>query len=379
MSSPARVVILRSNPIAPDPRVEKTAHSLQGAGYPTMLLGWDRSASLAQWDQVAGTSCYRLPIHAGYGSGLRNFPALLRWQIGLKRWLSDQQSEFDIIHACDFDTILPALWCKKQYRKKVVYDIFDFYADHLRGTPPWLKKLIRSLDLRAIGNADAIILVDDSRWAQIEGARPRRSAVIYNTPEDVRDQIKAELQIEPTPHLRVIYAGLLMIERGLLELISVLERHPDWHLDLIGFGGDEERLVEVARNTPNVVWHGRLPYPSVLQLSYAADVLIATYDPSVPNHRYSSPNKVFEAMMLGKPVIVARDTNMDRIITEKSCGLVVPYGDIPSLEASLACLQSDVVLRRSLGINGRLAYESTYSWGVMKARLLDLYRSVEYQ
>lgn len=379
MASPARVVILRSNPIAPDPRVEKTAHTLQGAGYPTMLLGWDRTASHAQQDQVAGTSCYRLPIQADYGSGLRNFPALLRWQIGLLRWLADHQDEFDIIHACDFDTILPALWCKKRYKKRVVYDIFDFYADHLRGTPAWLKKLIRSIDLRAIGSADAIILVDDSRWAQIEGARPRRSTVIYNTPEDLRDRIQAELQVEPATNLRIIYAGLLMIERGLLELISVLHRHPDWHLDLVGFGGDEERLVEEARKTPNVAWRGRLPYPSVLQLSYAADVLIATYDPSVTNHRYSSPNKVFEAMMLGKPIIVARDTNMDRIIIEKTCGLVVPYGDIPSLDAALACLQSDIELRRNLGINGRLAYDTTYSWGVMKARLLDLYRSVEYQ
>lgn len=83
--------------------------------------------------------------------------------------------------------------------------------------------------------------------------------------------------------------------------------------------------------------------------------------------------------MLGKPVIVARDTNMDRIITEESCGLVVPYGDVPSLEAALANLQSDVDFRHRLGKNARLAYETTYSWGAMKTRLLDLYRSVENQ
>ncbi len=377
MASPSRVVILRSNPIAPDPRVEKTARTLQGAGYPTTLLGWDRSAGLPQREQVAGSSCYRLRIRAGYGSGLRNFPALLRWQIGSLRWLADHRNEYDIIHACDFDTVLPALWCKKWYGKKVIYDIFDFYADHLRGTPAWLKKLIRAADLRAIASADAIILADDSRWSQIEGARPQRSAVIYNTPEDVRDQIQAELPVDPSTRLRIIYAGLLMVERGLLELITVLHHHPDWHLDLVGFGGDEERLVGEARKSPNISWHGRLAYPSVLQLSYAADVLIATYDPSVPNHRYSSPNKIFEAMMLGKPVIVARNTHMDQIITKESCGLVVPYGDIPSLEAALACLQSDVALRSSLGSNSRLAYETTYSWSVMEARLLDLYRSVE--
>lgn len=377
MVSPARVLILRSNPIAPDPRVEKTARLLLGTGYPVMMLGWDRTTSLPVQDQVAGAVCYRLSIRANYGSGLSNLPALLRWQVGLLSWLGAHQGEFEILHACDFDTVLPAMWFKKRHGKKVVYDIFDFYADHLRRTPAWIKGLIRHVDLRIISNADAVILVDDSRWAQIGDSTPKRSAVIYNTPEDVQGQIQAEVIRNHSASLRIIYAGLLMAERGLFDLISVMKLHPDWQLDLAGFGGDEERLVEEARRLENVHWHGRLPYAKVLELSCAADVLVATYDPSVPNHRYASPNKVFEAMMLGKPVIVARGTNMDRIITENSCGLVVPYGDIPSLESALERLQSDPDLRYNLGKNARTAYETTYSWASMKSRLLALYQAVE--
>jgi glycosyltransferase involved in cell wall biosynthesis len=126
----------------------------------------------------------------------------------------------------------------------------------------------------------------------------------------------------------------------------------------------------------NVHWHGRIPYQSAIQLSAAADVLIATYDPAIPNHRYSSPNKVFEAMLLGKPIIVAQDTNMDRIIRQSDCGLVVPYGDITALESALLCLQSDPELRQRLGQNARKAYDSTYSWKIMQDRLLRLYEQV---
>ena len=51
-----------------------------------------------------------------------------------------------MVHACDFDTILPALMCKWLWKIKVIYDIFDFYADHLRATPNLIKRMIRAVD-----------------------------------------------------------------------------------------------------------------------------------------------------------------------------------------------------------------------------------------
>jgi len=377
-----RLVICRSNPIAPDPRVEKEARTLSQAGYAVTLVGWDRSASLPREDELDRMRMIRLPIRAEYASGMRNLPDLLRWQLSLLRWLIHHRHDYDLIHACDFDTILPALLCRRLYRKKVIYDIFDFYADHLRLTPEFIKQTIRAVDLRAIDRADAVILVDDSRWEQIHGSRPQHSAIIYNSPEDIPFSAERGQAITPDqarPHgsgLHIVYIGLLQVERGLFELVTVLRQHPDWSLDLAGFGGDETRLVNLVEDMPNVRWYGRIPYPRAIELSAAADILIATYDPSIPNHRYSSPNKVFEAMLLGKPVIAARDTNMDRIIQQADCGLVVPYGDVPALEAALLRLQSDSALRQRLGKNARLAYDTTYSWGIMADRLLRLYQEV---
>ncbi len=378
----SRLVICRSNPIAPDPRVEKEARTLSQAGYSVTLLGWDRSAGLPRQDELDGMPMFRLPIRAEYATGMRNLPDLLRWQWGLFRWLRQHHQDYDLIHACDFDTILPALLCRRLYHKKVIYDIFDFYADHLRLTPGFIKRTIRAVDLRAIDRADAVILADDSRWEQIQGSRPQRSLVIYNSPGEVA--FDTEPGQEGTPDtlrppgssLHIVYVGLLQVERGLFELLSVLRQHPDWSLDLAGFGGDETHLVGMVEDMPNVRWHGRVLYQRAIELSAAADVLIATYDPSIPNHRYSSPNKVFEAMLLGKPVIVAKDTNMDRIIQQADCGLVVPYGDVPALESALLALQSDHDLRQRLGGNARQAYDTMYSWEIMAGRLLNLYQEV---
>ncbi len=370
-----RTLILRSNPIEPDPRVEKIARTLARKGHHVVCLGWDRSDSLPVQELRDGITIQRIRIRSEYGSGLQNFPALLRWQIGLSRWLFSHKTDFDIIHACDFDTIIPSMLMKWMHKKKVVYDIFDFYADHLRKTPTWIKRLIRNIDLWMINKADAVILVDDSRRSQIAGAHPKQLIIIFNSPEDVNETLEFNTTISSqiSAGLTIAYVGLLQRERGLHEMLDVLQKRDRWHLDIAGFGGDEVEIKAIATTLHNVKWHGRTSYELALAISADADVLFATYDPTIENHRYSSPNKVFEAMMLGKPIIVARNTNMDRIITEERCGLVVTYGKVNELEDALEQLDQNPEFRKLLGQNARKAYETRYSWRVMSEQLIDLY------
>ncbi|MBN2258306.1 MAG: glycosyltransferase family 4 protein [Anaerolineaceae bacterium] len=369
------ILITRSNPISPDPRVEKIGKALIAAGYTVSALGWDRTGKLPGKENRDGVIIQRLCIPAGFGKGLGNLQQLLRWQLGLWRWLLKHRAEYELIHACDFDTILPALWLKTFFHKNVVYDIFDFYADHLRATPGIIKKMIRQVDLWVIGRADALILVDDARIEQVAGSKPRLTAIIYNSPEDTFTEV-AQRTPQKSGYLRLAYIGLLQIERGLLEMITVLARHPKWELDLAGFGGDEQLILKKIANLPNIHWHGRVDYQKAMELSSTADVLFATYDPAIPNHKFSSPNKIFEAMMLGKPVIVASGTNMDRMIAKADCGSIVPYGDIVALETVLTSLAASPKMVRRLGRNARMAYETTYAWSIMSQRLIQLYEKV---
>lgn len=370
------VMICRSNPIDPDPRVEKIARALLAEGYGVQAVGWDRTGKLPRQQNIGGLRVFRLRIKARYGSGLMNLPALLLWQVCLFWWLLLHRRSYTILHACDFDTILPALACKFLFRKIVIYDIFDFYADHLRRTPALLIQAIRRADYWAIARADGVILVDDARKEQILGSRPKALISVYNSPEDVPVPVQADVTERPQHSLSIAYVGLLQVERGLFEMIEVLQRHPEWQLHLAGFGGDEERIVQTVRDMPNVHWYGRVAYGQTLALSSAADVLFATYDPAIPNHRYSSPNKIFEAMMLGKPVIVAENTNMDAMIRAANCGIIVEYGNSADLERALAQLAGDRSLRERLGQNARSAYEQVYSWQRMQTRLRDFYRQV---
>ena len=374
------VVITRANPIAPDPRVMKIARALRHGGYNVTLVGWNMAADQPGFAQVEGFPCHRLPVSAKFGRGLVNIFHQIRWQAALLGWLVRHRREYTIIHACDFDTVLAALCCRAFWRKLVVYDIFDFYADMLRATPKLVKQLIRFIDLRAIQAAEAVILADAARFEQISGAHPKRSAVIYNALEDLPAGNQEETRGSTvTGGLRLVYFGNLQVERGLVELIEVLRRHPEWQLDLGGFGGDEAILHAKASQLPNITWHGRVPYEQVLAYTKAADVLIATYDPAIPNNRYASPNKLFEAMLLGKPIIVAQGTNMDRVVMEAGCGIVVPYGSISGLESALIELNAHPEQRQAMGSQARNAFETTYNWPLMQQRLLELYSDIASQ
>lgn len=232
--------------------------------------------------------------------------------------------------------------------------------------------MIKRIDKWAIHKADAIILADDARLNQIEGAKPKRCVVIYNTPEDI-GVLSPKESLEIQAHMKIAYVGLLQIERGLLDLLSVLEEHPDWHLFLAGFGGDQQAILEKAEKLPNVHWHGRIRYEDAITLTAQCDVMIALYDPKIPNHRYASPNKLFEAMMLAKPIIVAEGTNIDQIVNQFRCGIVVSYGNLKQLEDALSTVANQATLRMEMGLNGRWAYEKYYSWNEMSERLRHLY------
>lgn len=295
---------------------------------------------------------------------MQNFPALMRWQIGLLHWLFSHKADFEIIHACDFDTIIPSILVKLILKKKMVYDIFDFYADYLSGTPNWIKRLISNFDLGIIGKANAVILVDDSRRLQIVGSNSRQLSIIYNIPEETIPKQELNGKITPLhdPGLIIVYVGLLQRERGLFEMLEVVRKSDRWYLHIAGFGGDEAEIKTAAAQMENIQWHGRIPYEQAMELSANADVLFVTYDPAVENRRYPSPNKVFEAMMLGKPIIVARNTNLDRTLIEEECGLAVNFGKVEEPEYALENFAFNPEFRHCLGQNARKAYETRYSW-----------------
>ena len=84
-------------------------------------------------------------------------------------------------------------------------------------------------------------------------------------------------------------------------------------------------------------------------------------------------NKLFEAMMCGKPVIrnVAQE-----IIKEVNCGIVVDYDNGEQIREAIVTLRDNPELCKRLGDNGRKAFLEKYNWSIMEQRLYRVYDSL---
>lgn len=376
-----KIVIMRSNPVLPDPRVEKEANSLLGMGHEVSILAWNRQVS----GRSSKYSCLQLKngrvsvkwlnIKAAFGGGLRNLFPLILFQLGLLSWLIKHHREYDVIHACDFDTVIPAWLCARFFKKKYVYDIFDYYTDSF-SVPALLKPVVERVDIHMINSADAVIIVNESRQEQIAKSTPRRLFIIHNAPEPSVPQCNGgTILVNQSDRPKFVYVGILGRDRLLKEIMEVFKQHCEWELYLAGFGPYHEYIKKTAGNCSNIFYLGRIPYSQTISLEAQCDVLIAVYDPERPHHKYCSPNKFYEALMLGKPIIVAENTGIDKIVAQYALGKVIDYSKKGFMKAADELIQ-EKELWSVKGDRMKELFGELYSWSIMEGRLACLYNEI---
>jgi glycosyltransferase involved in cell wall biosynthesis len=364
--------MLRSNPIDPDVRLEKEAKTLADAGHSVTLLGWQRFGDAPVQEERDRYIIRRVRFRAPLGRKVVIYLPFW-WILAFLRLLKE---DWDVVHATDLDTYIPALLAAKIKRKRLVYDIFDFYAD-LVTLPLHVRNCVATFDISLMRFADAIIVVDPSRLRQIHKEEDSGIHIIFNSPAETLTSPMVEVQKERQASFRIFYAGILGEGRDIESVIQAAKDIGGVLVKLAGFGYYAEHLQSLCEQEPHVMFIGTIPYDEVIRRTLQSDLLFALYDPSVPNNRYASPNKLFEAMMCGKPILVNDGTAMAEIVRKEDCGLVVPYGDVGAIKHAICTLKNDPALCKRLGENGRKAYETKYSWKIMEERLLEVYEKLD--
>ncbi len=370
-----QVTIIRGRAI--DPAVHKICRCLAQDGCSVRLLVWDRQQNLTGTDSLEYT-VDKFNLKAPYDKLSAIWYLPFWWMYELYYLL---RHPADVIHACDFDTLVPAILAKILKGTKLCYTIYDFYADNLPiRIPAFIRKMVASAEKHGIGYTDALFLVDEARYVQVKGAKIQDLTYIYNTPPDMYDPCSPVTKNTGSKmgSVTIFYAGALHEDRGLKQVITAINEMPDVELILAGVGSIINYLDKIsAEHKHKIQYLGWLSYEKVIQYTISADILFAFYNPAVPNNRYASPNKLFEAMMCGKPIIVNDNTSMAEIVRKEDCGIVVPYGDVDATKRAILTLKNDPALCRRLGENGRRAYETKYSWKIMEERLLKIYRGLD--
>jgi glycosyltransferase involved in cell wall biosynthesis len=226
--------------------------------------------------------------------------------------------------------------------------------------------------------ANAIIIADESRIKQIGSNANKHIIVINNSPLDKNShEINSELQNEM---LVIFFGGVVQEDKGIANMILAVKDLQNVNLIIQGYCGSkdfENKIYLMCQDLPQVkLYLKRVPYEDILENTMKADLLFTLYDTKISNNIFASPNKLFEAMMFGKPIIVNEGTTMESIVRRLNCGLVVRYDNIDQIKEAIVKLKSDYSLRKKLGENGRKAYETIYSWKIMQKRLLQLYKLI---
>ena len=379
MQKPKHVLMLRSNPVDPDPRVEKEADALLESGYPVDVFCWDRGSSHAVERSVKKTdhgefTLYRAGIPAAFSAGFRkNLKPLLKFQFAILKYLKAKRKDYSVVHACDFDTALAGFIGYSRKTCKFVYDIFDYYADAF-SVPQALKKIVIALDTFVINHSDAVLICSEKRREQLGNAAPKRLAVIHNSPSLYKGAGKDRSKKKRDKY-RIAYIGILSDGRMIPELLEIVSRHKDYELHIAGFGKFETLVREYAERCDNITFFGRTEYSQTLEIESESDIMLAIYDPAVPNHSYAAPNKFYEALMLGKPLVMCRGTGFSDLVEEQNFGVCIDYTE-ESLEEGLNKIVEGFDKYDAQGEFEKAIFMKDYSWDKMAERLAELYSAL---
>jgi len=363
------IVFVKSNPVFSDPRVEKEVQSLITYGFKVVVLAWDRDGVFRSLQLSDGKTILRLRLRAPYEKlAIGAYYPLFWFWIFTKLFRIRPQ----IVHACDLDSMPPALLYRLFDRRvRVIFDCFDNYALLFQAKNKMLSGIIRSIELLAASMADALITVSKERLWLFNGAKLKQTEVVMNCPVDNPSATARFRTAKTRSSFRIVYAGSISPGRGLTQLLEAIREIDDVEFLVAGRAANKS-ILDCLLNSPKVKYVGELRFDDSLALESTADLIPLLYDMAVPINNTATPNKLFEAMMLGVPII----TNLPHIIQEVGCGLNVDYNDVVGIRQAISYLKNNSEARRKMGLEGRQAFLHKYNWFSMEKRLVNVYNKM---
>ena len=362
-----RILMVVSNDVVHDPRVLKEARALIAAGHEVTAIGWDRSGALPEREERGGLRIARVRT-----AGLMRllWKDLFRnpvWWRRACRLAGD--TDFDVVHCHDLDTLPVGVRLKEATGKPLVYDCHEVFGYMIEAdVPRFIVNYVFRMERRLAPHADRVIAVNPAVQAYIDGVTGRGSVIVQNCQELVSNEYRPP----PGPPFTVIYLGTLHKSRFILPAIEVVAGMPDVRLIIGGSKQLAPQVEAMCARQPNTVYVGQVPNERVIPMTLDSHVVLTMFDPWHRINQVGLPNKVFEAMVVGRPSLVTQGLMMAGIVEREGCGLAVPYTK-EGFRDALIRLRDDPALAERLGRNGLAAARREYNWAHEAAKLVALY------
>lgn len=371
--------MLLTNAFDPDPRVHQEASSLVRNGYNVTILCWDRDHKAVASETIDGIKIERVYVRSSHGRGPGQIIFLfLFW---LKAYLKADSIGFDVIHCHDFDTLPLGYFLSRHNRTKLVYDAHESYVDMLTNVPGWLKRLIYTTENRLLKRVDLTITVGDILKDALEQRGAKRACVVgnwkepskYSYPQTLLDTEKRRFGISDR-QVVISFIANLGRERKVPELVSAVMEMPQVCLLVGGDGPAKETVARAAARYKNIHYLGYVHPERVPLFTAMSDIVFYGYEPTNSNSKFSSPNKLFEALAAGKAILTGEFGEIGKIVREHECGIFLrTYSQAELIRVFSKLTRANLAIYQD---NSRKSAERIYNWQRAEKTLMNHYKLV---
>lgn len=403
---PKRILMLAPDSYMIDRRILQEARSLLGQGYRVTLLSGFECAE-EQHYLVDGVEIHRY-AYDWDDERLKKIRSRLPQNERLIRWVNQffmrvvkhvlpvspfdafvieraRQFPSDVVHVHDLPCLKYGVSLSQEWRVPLVFDTHEIYPEQ-ESLSPRQQFQLRRQERRFLPQTQLFVTINEAVADWYHNKYGRRPLVLMNC----ADQLDAARIDEGRERLRVaanlpdscrvlLYQGWMSGERNLDTLVRTMAQLPeDTYLVFIGYGAYEPVLRALCDDQPwaaRVRFLGRIEPDEILKFTAGADVGIIPYLPIDLNHRLCSPNKFFEYIQVGVPV-VAHDLPFFREMAQTHG--VVTVGDLSTVEGmgeTLNALLAEETRLQGMRHACRKASQ-TLTWEVEVQKLLEAYRQV---
>jgi glycosyltransferase involved in cell wall biosynthesis len=368
---------LYPSPLTNESRLLRIARTLvESRTFAEVILVGQRYGTCAPRETVnTGVTIERIgPLNRVGQSRLRRMLFLLWWGIAVIRML--RLKSLRCINCHSLFTLPIGVVLKCLTGALLVYDTHELETEvaALSGAQRSLARWTERLCMLWV---DQVFCVSEAISKWYKAAYPSvRIETVLNTPRDMVSAkpvaLRESLGFLPETRL-FLYQGLLAKGRGLEAVIDAFcnwERS-DVGLVILGYGPLAQSLRERAGGSARVRFLDAVPPDELAGYTLAADVGISLIEPISLSYEYCMPNKLFEYLAAGKPVVASATLEQARFIRMHNIGVVAEGFSVASIRAAAA-----TVLRTTAAewATRCAVVRKTVNWGEESARMLNVYR-----
>ncbi|MEX0727226.1 MAG: glycosyltransferase family 4 protein [Planctomycetaceae bacterium] len=288
----------------------------------------------------------------------------------------------DLYHFHDPE-LMPTALLLKLRGCRVIYDVHEDLPRQIL-TKHWIPRRLRGVVSRcaefvenmAVRCFDGVVAATPKIASRFPA---HKTSLVQNFP------ILGELEIpQAVPYAqrpwRIVYVGGMTAPRGLREVVAALGQLPDElpiRADFVG-GFTPAAFEQELRAQPGwnrVDFAGFQPRMRVAEILSNARVGLVTFLPA-PNHTEAQPNKLFEYMSAGIPVIASHFPLWREIVESTECGLVVDPANPDDIARAITWVFDHPREAAEMGARGRVAVQNRFHWDREAVTLLETYERI---